>query len=169
MPIAISANTTYMVSYHTDTGHYAFDAGYFASAGIDNAPLHALRDGVDGPNGAYHYGASSFPDQTYQAANYWVDVVFRTVVGADITPPRVTSVTPPDGATGILTTRVLGVSFSETMTTSRSRTTIELRDPSKNLVPGTTVGRRAGSVSRRRRSRSPCSDLHCHSEGGPPA
>ena len=29
-------------------GHYAGDGGYFAAAGVDNAPLHALKDGVSG-------------------------------------------------------------------------------------------------------------------------
>jgi hypothetical protein len=39
--------------------------------------LHALADGVDGPNGVYAYGStSSFPNQTWNASNYWVDVVF---------------------------------------------------------------------------------------------
>ena len=50
--------------------------GYFTSAGVDNAPLHALANGVDGANGVYVYGASAFPTQTFNAANYWVDVVF---------------------------------------------------------------------------------------------
>ena len=54
---------------------------------MDNPPLHALTDGVLGGNGVYAYGVSSaFPDQTYNAANYWVDVVFQ----AGPTPPSST-------------------------------------------------------------------------------
>jgi hypothetical protein len=75
-PVAVTANTTYVVSYHTNTGNYSANNGYFASAGVDNRPLHALADGVGGANGVYLYGASAFPNQTYQSANYWVDVVF---------------------------------------------------------------------------------------------
>ena len=74
--MAITANTVYVVSYHTNVGNYAFDEPYFAAGGVDNAPLHALQDGVSGGNGVYIYGASLFPFQTYNSTNYWVDVVF---------------------------------------------------------------------------------------------
>ena len=76
-PVAIAANTTYVASYHAPNGHYAEDDNYFASSGVDSAPLHALAAGVDGPDGVYAYGASStFPTNNYLSANYWVDVVF---------------------------------------------------------------------------------------------
>src|SRR5262249_39238707 len=75
-PVAITANTTYVVSYHTNVGHYSTNGAYFASAGVDTPPLHALANGVDGANGVYLYGAGGFPTQTFNATNYWVDVVF---------------------------------------------------------------------------------------------
>src|SRR5206468_1941238 len=56
-PVAILANTTYVASYHTNVGHYAANLDYFA-VGFDNVPLHALRDGVNGRNGVYSYGAT---------------------------------------------------------------------------------------------------------------
>jgi hypothetical protein len=90
-PIAIKANTTYVVSYHMNGGHYASSDGAFASAGLDRAPLHALRDGQDGANGVYHYGSSAFPKDTFRSANYFVDVVFAPT--ATTTPP------PPPTAT----------------------------------------------------------------------
>jgi Domain of unknown function (DUF4082)/Bacterial Ig domain len=76
-PVAVSANTTYIVSYFAPRGNYAFDSNYFASAGVTNGPLHALANSEDpGGNGVFHSGASGFPAQTFNAANYWVDVVF---------------------------------------------------------------------------------------------
>jgi len=76
-PVAIAANTVYVASYHTDVGHYAGDNGFFATAGVDSPPLHALKDGAYGGNGVYVYsGAPAFPNQTWSASNYWVDVVF---------------------------------------------------------------------------------------------
>ena len=42
----------------------------------DAGPLHALGNGVDGGNAVYAYGGAAFPTQTYQASNYWVDVLF---------------------------------------------------------------------------------------------
>jgi len=75
-PIAISANTTYVVSYLAPKGHYAGDNGGLSSQ-VDSAPLHALADGASGGNGVYAYGSTSvFPTATYGATNYWVDVVF---------------------------------------------------------------------------------------------
>ena len=76
-PVAITANTVYVASYHANAGHYSADVNYFATTGVDNPPLHALANGVSGGNGVFAYGASSaFPTQTWNTANYWVDVVF---------------------------------------------------------------------------------------------
>src|SRR5262249_52759160 len=97
-PVAISANTTYVASYHTN-GHYVVDQNHFSGAGVDNGPLHALRDGVDGGNGVFAYGPTSlFPNSSFLASNYWVDVVFTTSVGPTSTPtltPTATSTVQP--------------------------------------------------------------------------
>ncbi len=70
-PVAITANTTYVVSYHTDAGHYALTSSGLASA-VTNGPLTALASG-----GVYAYGsANAFPSNTFNASNYWVDVVY---------------------------------------------------------------------------------------------
>ena len=62
-PVAISANTVYVASYHTNVGHYANDDRYFQAAGVDNVPLHALRSGTSGSNGVFRYSANSiFPE-----------------------------------------------------------------------------------------------------------
>jgi hypothetical protein len=77
-PVAISANTVYVASYHTSAGHYSDDQYYFTGAGVDNPPLHAPADGVSGFNGVYAYGStSSFPNYGWRSSNYWVDVVFQ--------------------------------------------------------------------------------------------
>ena len=88
-----TANTTYVVSYHTDSGGYAADLAYFQSAGVINPPLQALANGIDGANGVLRYGPSAFPTETPSSTNYWVDVVFSTTA-VDTVPPTVTSVTP---------------------------------------------------------------------------
>jgi len=77
-PVAITANTVYVASYHTNTGHYSDDQNYFAGKGMDSPPLHALADGVSGVNGVYAYGSTSnFPSNGWNSSNYWVDVVFQ--------------------------------------------------------------------------------------------
>ncbi|HYI93634.1 MAG TPA: DUF4082 domain-containing protein [Bryobacteraceae bacterium] len=74
-PIRIAANTTYVISYYAPNGGYAASIGFF-KAGVSKTPLHVLADEVDGPNGIFVYAeGGGFPDQTYQASNYWVDVV----------------------------------------------------------------------------------------------
>jgi phosphodiesterase/alkaline phosphatase D-like protein len=88
-PVAITANTTYVASYYAPNGGYAVTPGGF-NAPVDAPPLHALRQNVDGPNGAYHYGASGFPTSTYDSANYWVDVVY--VPAPDVTAPSITNI-----------------------------------------------------------------------------
>ncbi|MDI6101743.1 DUF4082 domain-containing protein [Actinoplanes sp. NEAU-A12] len=112
-PIAITAGATYVASYYAPNGRYAVDEGTFASAGVGNAPLTALRDGEDGANGVYRYGAGGgFPTNSWESSNYWVDVVFNTT-GPDTTPPTVTSTDPAAGATGAATTTTVSAVLSE--------------------------------------------------------
>ena len=76
-PVAVSANTTYIASYYAPNGRYTADEGFFANSGVANSPLTALQDGAEGGNGVYRYGAGGgFPASSYQATNYWVDLVF---------------------------------------------------------------------------------------------
>src|SRR6185437_3913637 len=85
-PVAIVANAVYVASYHSMVGHYSADLNYFATSGVDSAPLHALQDGLSGPDGGYAYGStSSFPGSTFKSSNYWVDVAF-------VPAPTITSI-----------------------------------------------------------------------------
>jgi uncharacterized protein YjiK/methionine-rich copper-binding protein CopC len=138
-PVAIAANTTYIVSYHTDTGNYAFDSSFFTTAGVDSAPLHALQNGLDGPNGVYVYGGSGFPTDTYQSSNYWVDVVFTAATsGPDTTPPTVISTAPASGATGVSTAASITATFSEAIDqTTLNASTFTLTSAGGGSVAGT--------------------------------
>jgi hypothetical protein len=70
-PVAITGGTTYVASYFTAAGYPAGDPQGLASA-VTNGPLTALAGG-----GVYAYGSSNtFPDNTYNDNNYWVDVVY---------------------------------------------------------------------------------------------
>jgi len=76
-PVSITANTTYIASYHTNPGYYSANANYFATPHT-NGPLTAPSSSASGGNGVYAYGTSNlFPNNTYNANNYWVDVVFN--------------------------------------------------------------------------------------------
>ena len=82
-PIAISAGTSYVASYHSN-GHYVADPNYF-SATYTNGDLTAPASGSSGGNGLYAYGSTSlFPNQSYNATNYWVDVLYQRSTTNDI-------------------------------------------------------------------------------------
>ncbi len=99
-PVAITANTWYVVSYHTSAGAYTGEDNYFAASGVTNGPLYAAQDGEGGANGLYAYSSSvTFPNQTYNSENYWVDVVYTTSTGPDATAPVVTITTPTNATT----------------------------------------------------------------------
>jgi methionine-rich copper-binding protein CopC len=77
-PIQVTAGTTYVASYFAPNGGYSVTPAQFANAGVDNQPLEVpASSAVSGGNGVYLYAsASQFPTNTYNATNYWVDVVF---------------------------------------------------------------------------------------------
>ena len=81
-PIPIQANTTYVASYHTNTGNFSVSRNDLRN-GRSSPPLTALSSGQASPgNGVYRYGASAFPNESYQSSNYWVDVLFVTQIPA---------------------------------------------------------------------------------------
>jgi hypothetical protein len=136
-PVAIDANTTYVVSYHTNTGHYAATTNGLASA-VTNGPLTALASG-----GVYAYGSGNvFPSNSFNASNYWVDVVYSQSAGN--APPVVTAVTPSSGATGVAASVAPTATFSQAVVPNT--VTFTLKDAGGSNVPG-TVSFNAGNTT----------------------
>jgi hypothetical protein len=132
-PVPLKPNTTYIASYLAPNGGYSADGGYFSNKGAGLAPLKALQSGVDGGNGVFRYGAGGgFSTQTYNATNYWVDVVVDTDV-ASTTTPTVTAVTPSNGATGVSIASTATATFSTGIDTDTLQFT--LKDPANVTVP----------------------------------
>jgi len=133
VPVAVAANTTYVVSYHTNVGHYAAASGYFSSLGVDASPLHAPPSGAVGGNGLYQYGPTAFPTQTFNATNYWVDVVFDRA--GDTTAPLIADVvaTPVDSSVAIVSWTTNEASTSRvdysTSSTFPAAETLTVSDP----------------------------------------
>jgi Domain of unknown function (DUF4082)/Bacterial Ig-like domain len=135
-PVAISANTTYVVSYHTDAGHYAITSNGLA-APVTNGPLTALASG-----GVYAYGANNaFPSTSFNASNYWVDVVYSQTAAS--TPPTVTSATPASGATGVAVSVAPTATFSQAVVPSTVSFT--MKNAGGTTVPG-SVSFNAGNT-----------------------
>ncbi|MEX0679333.1 MAG: DUF4082 domain-containing protein, partial [Pirellulales bacterium] len=69
-PVAVTAGTTYVASYHTNSGHYSVNRSYFNSP-YTSGPLTVPANG-----GVYGYGSGGFPTSSFQGSNYWIDVDF---------------------------------------------------------------------------------------------
>ena len=91
-PVSISANTVYVISYFAPKGGYASNQN-FAWSGLSAPPLS-----VSGSSpGVFAYGSTgSFPNNTWSASNYWVDVVFSATSG----PTVAVSLSPSNVALG---------------------------------------------------------------------
>ena len=124
-PVAIAANTTYIASYHTN-GSYCSTVYAFISTGVDNPPLHALRDGLDGPNGVYVNNANGgvMPSLSATSSNFWVDVLFSTTPAQTVGSVTAISGTPQ--------TTPAGSSFGAALKA-------QVLDTSSNPIAGVTV------------------------------
>jgi hypothetical protein len=122
-PVPVTAGTTYVASYHTNSGHYAYTSGGLSSA-VTNGPLTALANG-----GVYSYGSSNaFPDSTYDDSNFWVDVVYEP------TGPTVTGTNPISGQTSVPPGTSVSFTFNEAVQSSTIQFT--LTGPGGASVPG---------------------------------
>lgn len=126
-PVAVTAGTTYVVSYHTSTGYYSATESMFASAGVDAFPLHIPVQG-----GVYAYGTGGFPSRS-SSSNYWVEPVF-TVPNSVV--PTVNSKAPADGDTGVRTGSKITATFN---TAVRSGTASISLSSASGQVAGTTT------------------------------
>ena len=73
---------------------------------MSSGSLHALPDGVSGGNGVFLYGGG-FPTGSFNATNYWVDVVFTNFVA-----PTITATTPAANATNVALLAQITAAFS---------------------------------------------------------
>jgi hypothetical protein len=136
-PFAITANTTYIAACHSSSGDYAFTSSFFNQA-VVNGSLRGLANGEDGPNGVFVFSQiPMFPTGSFQASNYWVDVVFSTTVGPDTYPPVIIAVSPSNGSANISVTATVTATFNEAIDPSTiNNSTVELRNASNTLIPG---------------------------------
>ncbi|MBB5959419.1 methionine-rich copper-binding protein CopC [Saccharothrix tamanrassetensis] len=137
-PVVVQANTTYVVSYYAPNGHYAVTPGYFNGQSASYGAMRALSNGIDGPNGVYRYGAGGgFPQSSFNAANYWVDAIYKNGLNGDTTPPTLNNRTPGTDATNVGLNSSLSLAFSEAM--DPASTQISLSDPGGAKLHGSVA------------------------------
>jgi hypothetical protein len=148
-PIAITAGITYVASYFTPTGYYSADENYFATKGTVTPSLVALQNGVDGPNGIYIYATTTtFPTSTFNATNYYVDVVFANSLAQDTLPPKIIGTNPSDNVQNAEITTTVSITFNEAIKASTvNSTTLELRRDSDNVLIPASITYVSGSKS----------------------
>jgi hypothetical protein len=81
-PVAVTAGTTYVASYYSPTGNFSTTSNFFTNdypLGMPSQwPVQGIKD--ESPtigNGVYiNGGSSAFPTQTFNKANYFVDIIF---------------------------------------------------------------------------------------------
>jgi hypothetical protein len=133
-PVAINANTSYVISYFAPRGRYAGDSGYFTGKGRDRSPLHAPASTTTRKNGVYRYGSSSaFPTSSYKDTNYYVDVVFapKAAPAPTTTAPAPTTTAPAPTTTAPAPT----TTAPAPTTTAPAPTTTTTRPPSSSAWP----------------------------------
>ncbi|MGZ4693275.1 MAG: DUF4082 domain-containing protein [Acidimicrobiales bacterium] len=129
-PVLVQPGVTYIVSYHTNVGHYSGDQYYFAGKGAGTWAVRALADGVSGGSGVYKYGSTSaFPTSTYRATNYWVDVSFRRLTDSQLATTTTTAAPTTTKAPTTSTTA------PATTTTTKAPTTTTTTPPPTGSVP----------------------------------
>jgi hypothetical protein len=81
-PVAVTAGTTYVASYFSPTGNFSTTSNFFTDdypAGTTSSwPVQGIKDLAPSMgNGVFvNSSSSTFPNQTFNKANYYVDIVF---------------------------------------------------------------------------------------------
>ncbi|MBL7743632.1 MAG: DUF4082 domain-containing protein [Chitinophagaceae bacterium] len=113
VPVAVTAGTIYIASYHSPTGYYAETNPYFSQDKV-NGPLTAIKDSdPSNSNGLYKFTTTpAFPNVNYQSDNYWVDVIFDTNP-SDVIAPVILTTSPADYAVKVNVNSSFNASFNE--------------------------------------------------------
>ncbi len=157
-PVTVTAGTSYVASYSTPGGGYAFESGGLATArtsigGNFTAPASG---GPLGGNGVFNAGGPGFPTATFSSSNYFVDVIFRpettndfeltsitdgaacSLVGAPISSATLTINDNPEGVLTSSGTQVAGQPSSIIFTASSGTNTYSLTINGTGYTPVTS-------------------------------
>lgn len=148
-PVQLAAGSTFTVSYRAPSGGYVYTGGDFGSGRGDGTLS------LSGNNGVFAYGAEAMPTSSWNASNYFADVMYTVEGGtaspspsastsptpspsptATAAPLGIASRTPVDQASGVSTGTEISVTFSRAV------------DTGSTLQASTSAGPVAGTVQR---------------------
>lgn len=138
-PVAISANTVYVASYHSSSGRFSYTANYFTAPRV-NGPLTAPAHTAANPNGVFAQGPNgSFPNMNSNSANYWVDVIISPSNNPTTTavPPTAVPVTNTPMPTPTKTNTPITPTVTNTVSpmATATKTNTPLPTPTKTNTP----------------------------------
>ena len=129
--VPITAGTGYVIAYTAPNGNYAGDAWYFDFFGHSGGVLSAAG-AMSAPNGVFA-GPNTFPNQSYQQTNYYIDAIYSPT---DTTPVTITTTTPLAGSTSNPVNGAITATFSRDIDPSSLAVTVTT--DSGAAVNGTT-------------------------------
>ncbi|MDR7309239.1 hypothetical protein J2S40_000297 [Nocardioides luteus] len=130
-PVALSAGTTYVVSYTAPNGRYAVQPWKFAAQGLEAYPLDVAGGHGAEPAGVYA-NPGTFPTSSHQNSNYFVDVVFTTT---DDSPLSAINPWPLADSSSVPRSTTISARFSKPVVASSVQVTV--KDALGATVPGT--------------------------------
>ncbi|MEV4988626.1 DUF4082 domain-containing protein [Pseudarthrobacter sp. LMD1-1-1.1] len=139
-PVAVTAGTTYTVSYTDPKGHYAVKDYQWAYFGFSDPPM-TVAGGFGSPAAGVYGSPDTYPSASYGNGNYFVDAVFDTT---DNTPLTASGQWPLPGSSSVPQSTTVGAVFSKPVTASSVQ--LNLTAANGTQVAGTTV---YDSVSRK--------------------
>ncbi len=95
-PVRITAGQTYVISVNRNT-FYPFTAGGLADADHRRARSRTIV----GSNGVYGQSSGTFPTNSWNNSNYFVDLQVAATEIEPTSPPTVSATTPADGAVNV--------------------------------------------------------------------
>lgn len=132
-PVAVAAGQSYVASYTAPTGNYALESWGFAARSKESGAL-LVEGGYGAPAGGLYANPGTFPNQSFQNANYFVDVTFTTT---DSSALIALNQWPLPGASSTPASTTVSAKFSKPLAAGTAALT--LKDANGTPVAGATA------------------------------
>ena len=132
-PVAVTAGTTYVVSYTAPKGHYSEESMDLYSAGLDATPLTVAGGYGTTPAGVYN-GTGRFPNKSYGRDQYYVDVLFST---SATSPLGASNQWPLSGSSSVPASTTVSATYSKALASGTQG--LVLKDANGATVAGSTA------------------------------